>query len=111
LGPSALLLLINPQAATFLAVVYDHVITIGQEVRTIWNNPSVHLHSKAAFVINRYLSEGVFAYVVYSESGELFTAWCAEPSFLQVFSGTGTGLTTTVSFTSKPLQHSQSHHK
>jgi hypothetical protein len=58
------------KAATFLAVVYDHVITLGEEVTTIWKNRAVRLQSKAAFIINRYLTEAIIAYVVYSESIE-----------------------------------------
>ncbi|KAJ7146734.1 hypothetical protein C8R44DRAFT_864464 [Mycena epipterygia] len=65
-------------AVSFIAVVFDHLITIDDEVNTIWNNPNVRLHSKAAFIVNRYLTEGVMAYVVY------------------IFSGTGTTLDTTV---------------
>ncbi|KAK7006399.1 hypothetical protein R3P38DRAFT_1708155 [Favolaschia claudopus] len=66
-------------AAIFILLVFDHCLTIGQEVKTIWGNSTVRLHSKAAFVINRYLTEGVTAYVVY------------------IFSGTSTTLDTPVS--------------
>ncbi|KAK6988069.1 hypothetical protein R3P38DRAFT_2805075 [Favolaschia claudopus] len=52
-------------AAIFILLVFDHFLTIGQEVKTIWGNSTVRLHSKAAFVINRYLTESVTAYVVY----------------------------------------------
>ncbi|KAJ7083924.1 hypothetical protein C8R43DRAFT_1051928 [Mycena crocata] len=65
-------------AASFMALVFDHAITIDDEVRTIWINPTTRWHSKAAFVINRYLTEAIIAYVVY------------------IFSGTATSLNTTV---------------
>ncbi|KAJ6550615.1 hypothetical protein DFH09DRAFT_1366656 [Mycena vulgaris] len=54
---------------SFVALVFDHLITIDDEVNSIWNNPTVRLHSKAAFVVNRYLTEGVMAYVVFVLSG------------------------------------------
>ncbi|KAJ7149972.1 hypothetical protein C8R46DRAFT_1125363 [Mycena filopes] len=62
----------------FTALVYDHFATIPDEVNTIWNNPRVTCQSMAAFVLNRYLTEAIMAYVVY------------------VFSGTATSMTTTV---------------
>ncbi|KAJ7649474.1 hypothetical protein DFH06DRAFT_1475844 [Mycena polygramma] len=56
-------------AVSFIAVVYDHLITLDDEVDTIWKNPNVRWHSKAAFVVNRYLTEGIIAYVAYILSG------------------------------------------
>ncbi|KAK6980708.1 hypothetical protein R3P38DRAFT_3465937 [Favolaschia claudopus] len=49
-------------AAIFILLIFDHCLTMGQEVKTIWGNSTVRLHSKAAFVINRYLTEGVTAF-------------------------------------------------
>ncbi|KAJ6613734.1 hypothetical protein B0H10DRAFT_2191826 [Mycena sp. CBHHK59/15] len=66
-------------AASFMVVVFDHFITLDDEINTIWTNPSVRLHSKAAFVVNRYLTEAISAYVVYIFSGmgtTLSTAVC-----------------------------------
>ncbi|KAJ7453158.1 hypothetical protein FB451DRAFT_1281867 [Mycena latifolia] len=56
-------------AVPFVAVVFDHLITLGDEVNMIWKNPSVRWHSKAAFAVNRYLTEAIIAYVVYILSG------------------------------------------
>ncbi|KAJ6474404.1 hypothetical protein C8R47DRAFT_1144032 [Mycena vitilis] len=56
-------------AVSFIAVVYDHLITLDDEVDTIWKNRNVRWHSKAAFVVNRYLTESIIAYVVYILSG------------------------------------------
>ncbi|KAJ6591049.1 hypothetical protein DFH09DRAFT_1306683 [Mycena vulgaris] len=50
----------------FIAVVFDHVISLDDEVNTIWNNSNVSWHSKAAFVVNRYLTEVILALVVYT---------------------------------------------
>ncbi|KAJ6585394.1 hypothetical protein B0H19DRAFT_1109507 [Mycena capillaripes] len=48
---------------------YDHFLTLGIEFRVIWTNPKANLASKAAFAINRYLTEAVIAYTVYVFSG------------------------------------------
>ncbi|KAJ7087623.1 hypothetical protein B0H15DRAFT_982846 [Mycena belliarum] len=56
-------------AVPLVAVVFDHLITLGDEFNTIWKNPNVRWHSKAAFVVNRYLTEAIIAYVVYILSG------------------------------------------
>jgi hypothetical protein len=53
-------------AVPFIVVLYDHIITIGREVNTIWNNPTVNWKSKAAFFANRYPTEVILAIVVYS---------------------------------------------
>ncbi|KAJ7437586.1 hypothetical protein B0H11DRAFT_1935879 [Mycena galericulata] len=55
-------------AVAFIALVFDHIITLDQEIITIWTNPNVRWHSKAAFLINRYLTEAIIAYVVYRTS-------------------------------------------
>ncbi|KAJ7716662.1 hypothetical protein DFH07DRAFT_862037 [Mycena maculata] len=55
------------EAVPFVIVVFDHLITLDDEINTIWRNPTVGLASKVAFVVNRYLTEAVIAYTVYSQ--------------------------------------------
>ncbi|KAJ6572155.1 hypothetical protein B0H19DRAFT_1256062 [Mycena capillaripes] len=50
-------------AVAFIAVIFDHIITIGHEVNAIWTNPNVHWQSKAAFFANRYPPEAILAMV------------------------------------------------
>jgi len=56
-------------AFSFTVVIYDCIITIDDEVNTIWNNPSVRWHSKAVFVANRYITAAILAFVIYLFSG------------------------------------------
>ncbi|KAJ6584446.1 hypothetical protein B0H19DRAFT_1249413 [Mycena capillaripes] len=57
------------EAVPFVSLIFDHIITIGEELNTIWNNPYVRWPSKAAFLVNRYLTEAIIAYVIYIFSG------------------------------------------
>lgn len=50
------------------SIVYDHCLTLGMELKFIWMNPKTGLASKAGFALNRYLTEGIIAYTVYSRS-------------------------------------------
>ncbi|KAJ7191889.1 hypothetical protein GGX14DRAFT_578618 [Mycena pura] len=51
----------------FITLVFDHLVTIDQEVTMIWTNPTVRWHSKLAFFINRYLPPAIISYVVYTQ--------------------------------------------
>ncbi|KAF8214995.1 hypothetical protein K438DRAFT_1955000 [Mycena galopus ATCC 62051] len=48
------------------SLVYDHCLTLGMEVKFIWLNSKTGWASKAAFGINRYLTEAIIAYTVYT---------------------------------------------
>jgi len=60
-------------AFSFIAVLYDIVITIDDEVNTIWNNPNTRWHSKVVFVANRYLTVAILAFVSYLFNGTATT--------------------------------------
>ncbi|KAJ7816771.1 hypothetical protein B0H14DRAFT_2844117 [Mycena olivaceomarginata] len=69
------------------SIVYDHCLTLGMEPKFIWMNPKTGLASKAGFALNRYLTEGIIAYMVYIFSGT-YTALNDETScgrFLWIF--------------------------
>ncbi|KAJ7913545.1 hypothetical protein B0H13DRAFT_1873817 [Mycena leptocephala] len=51
------------------SIGYDHFLTLRQEFQVIWMNPKTGFASKAAFAMNRYLTESVIAYTVYVFSG------------------------------------------
>lgn len=50
------------------SIVYDHCLMLGMELKFIWMNLKTGLASKAGFALNRYLTEGIIAYTVYSRS-------------------------------------------
>ncbi|KAF7348232.1 hypothetical protein MSAN_01776800 [Mycena sanguinolenta] len=50
-------------------IVYDHLLTLSMEFKFIWMNPKNGWASKAAFGINRYLTEVIITYSVYIFSG------------------------------------------
>ncbi|KAJ7641531.1 hypothetical protein FB45DRAFT_1054027, partial [Roridomyces roridus] len=61
----------------FVVVVFDHVLTLPDEVETIWANPNAKWTSKVVFFVNRYPPLAVLAVLVYIFSGtssELTTA-------------------------------------
>ncbi|KAF7364837.1 hypothetical protein MVEN_00354000 [Mycena venus] len=51
------------------SIAYDHCLTLGMEFKVIWMNPKTGWASKAAFWLNRYLTEVIIAYTVYIFSG------------------------------------------
>ncbi|KAJ6508311.1 hypothetical protein C8R45DRAFT_1089501 [Mycena sanguinolenta] len=50
-------------------IVYDHLLTLPMEFEFIWMNPKNGLASKAAFGLNRYMTEVILTYSVYIFSG------------------------------------------
>jgi hypothetical protein len=66
-----------------VVIVYNHILSIEKERRTIWANSNAKWHSKISFIINRYSSEAVIAYVVYSEFHVMYLGrwvWAVFPS-------------------------------
>ncbi|KAJ4482592.1 hypothetical protein J3R30DRAFT_3403115 [Lentinula aciculospora] len=51
------------------AIVYDHLLTLNDELLTIWANPNRDFLQKLMFLINRYYTEAMVMYVVYVTSG------------------------------------------
>ncbi|KAJ7149196.1 hypothetical protein C8R43DRAFT_1128565 [Mycena crocata] len=58
-------------AVAFVILVYDHLLSIDSERRTIWANENAHWHSRLTFFINRYSTEAVIGYVVYGKQRTL----------------------------------------
>jgi hypothetical protein len=52
-------------------LLYDHVLTAGEELSLIWFSPAAGLGYRLMFIVNRYLTEAISLYAAYSE---LFTS-------------------------------------
>ncbi|KAJ6515865.1 hypothetical protein C8R45DRAFT_1206033 [Mycena sanguinolenta] len=50
-------------------ILYDHCLTLLDEVRYIWFNPQTGLGARASFLLNRYVTEGMIIYVAYMLGG------------------------------------------
>ncbi|KAJ7643776.1 hypothetical protein FB45DRAFT_896035 [Roridomyces roridus] len=73
-------------AVGLVAMVYDHILTVPDEIKVVWGNKNVSRLSKIAFAVNRYMTEGIIAYTVYVFSGSaqgLDDAACS--TFLWIF--------------------------
>ncbi|EEB89468.1 hypothetical protein MPER_12429 [Moniliophthora perniciosa FA553] len=55
--------------ASLVCLVYDHIQTLHIEFKNVWTNKKHKNWYKLSFVVNRYLSEAVVAYVIYVLSG------------------------------------------
>ncbi|KAJ7747239.1 hypothetical protein B0H16DRAFT_1851222 [Mycena metata] len=53
-------------------LLYDHVLTSGDEFSLIWLNPAAGVKYRAIFVFNRYVTEAVSLYAAYMLSGGSF---------------------------------------
>ncbi|KAJ7045828.1 hypothetical protein C8F04DRAFT_1249202 [Mycena alexandri] len=53
-------------AVGITALLYDHVLTSGDELWLIWLNPAAGVKYRAIFVFNRYVTEGVSLYAAYT---------------------------------------------
>ncbi|KAJ7629891.1 hypothetical protein B0H17DRAFT_1218008 [Mycena rosella] len=49
-------------------LLYDHVLTIGDEIAFIWLNSAAGLQYRIIFMVDRYLTEAVSLYAAYSKS-------------------------------------------
>ncbi|KAJ6567331.1 hypothetical protein DFH09DRAFT_1034497 [Mycena vulgaris] len=56
-----------PLAVGTTALLYDHVLTIGDEVKLIWRNSAAGPMNRIGFTINRYITEAMAIYVAYSK--------------------------------------------
>lgn len=70
-------------AVGLVAMVYDHLLTVPDELKVVWGNKNVSGLSKLAFAVNRYMTEGVIAYTVYgifTQPSHLFPLTDANPT-------------------------------
>ncbi|KAJ7917188.1 hypothetical protein B0H13DRAFT_2657922, partial [Mycena leptocephala] len=51
------------------ALLYDHVLTLDDEIQCIWLNPATGVGNRLSFLVNRYLTECVVLAVAYAFSG------------------------------------------
>ncbi|KAJ7278798.1 hypothetical protein C8J57DRAFT_1304557 [Mycena rebaudengoi] len=50
-------------------IYYDHLLTLGDELRLIWFNSAAGIGNRLGFIINRYISEATTIFVAYMLSG------------------------------------------
>ncbi|KAJ7141504.1 hypothetical protein C8R44DRAFT_932190, partial [Mycena epipterygia] len=63
------------------ALLYDHVLTLGEEITLIWLNPAAGLGYRIIFIVDRYLTEAVSLYAAYSKSPFFFLCYILTPCF------------------------------
>lgn len=52
-------------AVALVLIIYDHFITFDQEVANVWLNREKGRLHKITFIMNRYFSEAVVAFIAY----------------------------------------------
>ncbi|KAJ7187949.1 hypothetical protein C8R46DRAFT_1241434 [Mycena filopes] len=78
------------------ALLYDHVLTSGDELWLIWLNPAAGLDHRAIFIFNRYVTAAVSIYAAYMLSGGSFNV--TDEVFLWVLAVTTTLFTSLSNF-------------
>ncbi|KAK0445794.1 hypothetical protein EV421DRAFT_293203 [Armillaria borealis] len=52
-------------AAAMVLILWDHCLTLGEEVATIWGPRNERILTKAVYLLNRYFTEATLIYRIY----------------------------------------------